>query len=69
MSYSLTLNEFKAVQISKPNEMSSFFMSYHTTVTTSNDFYTALEEARKLANDIHHTISEKDQSAVFFPYR
>lgn len=47
----------------------SYFMSYHTTVTKSNDFYTALKEARIVADDIQTMMAEHDPSAVFFPYR
>lgn len=44
-------------------------MSYHTAVTTSYDFYTALREARSVADGIQESFIENDPSAVFFPYR
>lgn len=44
-------------------------MSYHTTAIKSYDFYTSLEEARKLSSKIQEEISKHDESAVFFPYR
>lgn len=47
----------------------SYFMSYHTAVTTSYDFYTTLKEARHIADDIKSMITQHDPTAVFFPYR
>lgn len=47
----------------------SFFMSYHTTVKTSYDFYLSLKQARGISDDIQSNINEYDPSAVFFPYR
>lgn len=44
-------------------------MSYHTRVTTSNDFYTSLEMARELAADVKGMLRQKDPTAEFFPYR
>lgn len=61
-------NKFQAVQ-TKGNTTDVFFMSYHTTVTKSYDFYTSLEEARKLADQIQGEMLKHDESAVFFPYR
>lgn len=51
------------------NRTNSYFMSYHTAVTTSYDFYTTLKQARNIADDIKSDIVEHDPSAVFFPYR
>lgn len=47
----------------------SFFMSYHTAVKTSYDFYSSLKQARAISDDIQSNIIERDSSAVFFPYR
>lgn len=44
-------------------------MSYHTAVATSPDFYTALKEARIVADEIKTTLLEHDKSAEFYPYR
>lgn len=52
-----------------PDQSNMYFMSYHTRVTTSSDFYTALAEARRIADDIKSVIVQKDASAEFFPYR
>lgn len=64
----MNFNHLQAVNI-RNNRTSVFFMSYHTRVTTSYDFYTAMEEARKLGADIKEVISKKDASVNFFPYR
>lgn len=65
----------KAVKYNKTNSnsilvQSSYFMSYHSALTTSSDYYTALKNARKIAKDIQNTIeSELEQSVIFYPYR
>lgn len=55
--------------MSDENVTSVFFMSYHTTVCDSYDFYTTLREARKLGDTITDVITKHDESAKFFPYR
>lgn len=44
-------------------------MSYHTTVIKSYDFYSSLEKAREIADDVKAMLRKKDPSAEFFPYR
>lgn len=39
--------------------MDSYFMSYHTTVITSKQFYTALRRAREISEDITETLKQK----------
>lgn len=46
----------------------SYFMSYHTTLTTSLDFTTALREARKITDDVKGMLEEKGIESAFFPY-
>lgn len=43
-------------------------MSYHTTLTTSYDFTTALREARKITDDVKEMLEEKGIDSAFFPY-
>ena len=46
----------------------SYFMSYHTTVVTSKDFYTALKKAREISGDIEEMLRKNDKSVEVFPY-
>ncbi|XP_031627932.1 NPC intracellular cholesterol transporter 1 homolog 1b [Contarinia nasturtii] len=58
-----------AVNISYDQHLTNvYFMSYHTTVATSNDFIAALREARKIGDEIQNEISTLDESTKFFPY-
>lgn len=50
------------------NVHDSYFMSYHTTVVTSRDFYEALEWARKITDDIQRMLDEKGAGVEVFPY-
>lgn len=52
-----------------PSRSNVYFMSYHTTVTKSYDFYSSLESARELAADVKEMLQKKDDSVEFFPYR
>lgn len=47
----------------------TYYMSYHTTCVTSKDFYTSLEQARVLADDIEATFQSYDLDLKVFPYR
>lgn len=58
----------QAVHIS-PTRSDVYFMSYHTTVTKSYDFYSSLESARELAAEVKQILQKKDESVEFFPYR
>ena len=44
------------------------FMSYHTILKTSVDFYSALEQARVIADNISQTLSNEDRHVEVFPY-
>lgn len=47
----------------------SYFMSYHTTVLTSEEFYTALKKARELSDKIQDIFDAKGyQDVEIFPY-
>lgn len=46
----------------------SYFMSYHTTLTTSKDFYSALRDARKVANGVQGMLDGRNLNLRFFPY-
>lgn len=59
---------FQAVNIT--NDVTNvFFMSYHTSVSRSYDFYTTLKEARKLTDSVIDEFKKHDDEAKFFPYR
>uniref|UniRef100_A0A1B0D1E4 Uncharacterized protein n=1 Tax=Phlebotomus papatasi TaxID=29031 RepID=A0A1B0D1E4_PHLPP len=45
-----------------------YFSSYHTTLSTSRDFYTALKQARIITDDIQKDLDEKDLGITIFPY-
>uniref|UniRef100_A0A182QGM2 SSD domain-containing protein n=1 Tax=Anopheles farauti TaxID=69004 RepID=A0A182QGM2_9DIPT len=46
----------------------SYFMSYHTTAVTSRQFYTALEQARRISDDIQRTLDANGAGVEIFPY-
>jgi len=47
----------------------SHFMSYHTAAIGSKEFYSALEQAQKLADSIKEMLAEHGyEDVVFFPY-
>uniref|UniRef100_A0A182PQ62 SSD domain-containing protein n=1 Tax=Anopheles epiroticus TaxID=199890 RepID=A0A182PQ62_9DIPT len=50
------------------NVQDSYFMSYHTTTVTSRQFYTALEQARLIADDIQRMLDERNAGVEIFPY-
>ncbi|XP_058443946.1 NPC intracellular cholesterol transporter 1 homolog 1b [Malaya genurostris] len=50
------------------NVHDSYFMTYHTTVITSRDFYEALQWARKVSDDIQRTLDVKNTGVEIFPY-
>lgn len=62
-----------------PNGMSrvgpSSFMTYHSILKSSKDYYTAIEAAREVANNITDMINEQlkakgsNQTIEVFPYR
>jgi Niemann-Pick C1 protein len=54
--------------IDKHYVQDSYFMSYHTTVITSEEFYTALKQARVLSAQIEETFKEKGKDLKVFPY-
>lgn len=43
-------------------------MSYHTTVITSKQFYTALRQARLLSDDLNAMFARYDKNVTVFPY-
>uniref|UniRef100_A0A1B0CLS9 SSD domain-containing protein n=2 Tax=Lutzomyia longipalpis TaxID=7200 RepID=A0A1B0CLS9_LUTLO len=45
-----------------------YFNSYHTTLSTSRDFYTALKQARIISDDIQKQFDEKELGITIFPY-
>lgn len=48
----------------------SYFMSYHTSLTASSDFYTSLRNARIIANDVKSMLEAKlNRPVKFYPYR
>lgn len=46
----------------------SYFMSYHTTVITSEQFYTSLKKARELSDSIEKTFRDRGLDLKVFPY-
>ncbi|XP_053681579.1 NPC intracellular cholesterol transporter 1 homolog 1b [Sabethes cyaneus] len=50
------------------NVHDSYFMSYHTTVITSRDFYEALQWARRITDEIQEVLDEKQTGVEIFPY-
>lgn len=48
----------------------SYFMSYHSAAVGSKQFYTALGQAQKVANDVKRMLAKNGHAdVVFFPYR
>lgn len=49
----------------------SYFMTYHTILKTSKDYYEALEWARDISENITNTLNEGQKEPVYevFPYR
>lgn len=45
------------------------FMTYHTVLKSSKDFYQALDWARKISENLSIAISSNDTKAEVFPYR
>lgn len=50
---------------------SSYFMTFHTVLKTSKDYYESMRYARLLANNMTETIRQKqpNTTATVFPYR
>lgn len=46
----------------------SYFMSYHTTVITSKEFYSAMQRARDLTDEIQEMFNEQGRDLEVFPY-
>lgn len=46
----------------------SYFMSYHTTVITSEEFYTSLKKAREISDEIQKVFDENQKDLKVFPY-
>lgn len=46
----------------------SYFMSYHTTVITSKEFYSSLSKARELSDEIEETFRQRGHELKIFPY-
>ncbi|KAK7086013.1 NPC intracellular cholesterol transporter 1 [Halocaridina rubra] len=52
-----------------PNAIqASYFMTYHTILKSSEDYYSALKWARKVSDNITKTISKADKAIKVFPY-
>ena len=50
--------------------LDSYFMAYHSVVKTSKDYYTALDNARKMAANVSEVISDTLGKPIeIFPYR
>jgi Niemann-Pick C1 protein len=47
----------------------SYFMGYHTTCIRSIDFYTAMAQARLIADDIAEMFERAGKEVTVFPYR
>lgn len=47
----------------------TYYMTYHTTCITSEEFYTALIRARALSQDINDMFKKHDLDVQVFPYR
>ncbi|XP_055608436.1 NPC intracellular cholesterol transporter 1 homolog 1b [Uranotaenia lowii] len=50
------------------NVHDSYFMTYHTTVVTSRDFYEALDWARRVSSDIQEMLDSSGSGLEIFPY-
>lgn len=49
----------------------SYFMTFHTVLKTSKDYYESMRYARSLANNMTETIRQMEPNitATVFPYR
>jgi Niemann-Pick C1 protein len=49
----------------------SYFMAYHSVLKTSEDYYSALREARKIAANLTEMVRNKtdNNDITIFPYR
>ncbi|XP_038117109.1 NPC intracellular cholesterol transporter 1 homolog 1b [Culex quinquefasciatus] len=64
----LTAMNYVADSQGHVNVHDSYFMSYHTTVVKSRDFYEALEWARKITDDIQAMLDQQAPGVEIFPY-
>lgn len=46
----------------------SYFMTYHTTAITSEDFYTSLRKARELSDEMQEMFRQRGIDLTIFPY-
>lgn len=46
----------------------TYFMTYHTPLKTSKDYYTALEQARKISDNLNEMFRENGKKVEVFPY-
>lgn len=46
----------------------SYFVSFHTTVITSKEFYTSLKKARELSEEIEETFKKRGRELEVFAY-
>lgn len=46
----------------------TYFMTYHTPLKTSKDYYTALEQARKISNNLNEMFRKNGKKVEVFPY-
>jgi len=51
-----------------PQVEDSYFMSYHTPVITSKQFYTSLKQARRLSDNLNRMFKERGSNVTVFPY-
>jgi Niemann-Pick C1 protein len=66
-AYSAGMN-YISTDIDKHFVQDSYFMSYHTTAITSEEFYTALKKARVLSAEIEEAFKAKGKDLKVFPY-
>lgn len=48
---------------------STYFMSYHTSLSKSVDFYSSLKQARVVTDEVQTVLREKGYDVSIFPYR
>ncbi|XP_063706480.1 NPC intracellular cholesterol transporter 1 homolog 1b-like [Culicoides brevitarsis] len=53
---------------SEPKIKDSYFMTYHTPLKNSRDFYTALIQARKIAANMNEMFKQNAKNVEVFPY-
>lgn len=46
----------------------SYYMSYHSTVIKSQEFYTALKKAREMCDEIEKSFKKNGKDLIVFPY-